>query len=72
MQSSINETNHFVLEILGIFYRPQISEWITENGEYDLVLLEGKETQWCLTNSQISQCKLLTSTFFNSKGNIFF
>ena len=48
-----------MLEILGILDGPQILEWIKE-----LVLLKGKETWWCLANLQISQCKLLTPTFF--------
>ena len=48
MQSSINATNHFAPKILGILDGPQISEWIKENGEDDLVPLIGKETQWCL------------------------
>ena len=67
---TINETNHSTPKILGILDGPQISEWIKENGEDDLVLLRGKETWWCLENSQISQCKLLTSTLLNCKGNI--
>ena len=40
VQSSMNETNHFTLEILGTLYGPQICEWTNANGVDDHVLFK--------------------------------
>jgi len=69
VQSSINETNHFALEILEIGEGPHTFEWIRSNG-LELLLPLGRKVVWrCLVNWQTSQWKDSTNTFVNKTGN---
>jgi len=64
----MKETNHLKPEFVLTLDGPQISMWIVENKISDLLLLNGKGTQWFLANSQIWPWNLEISTLTNNSG----